>query len=258
MTFFDFDKNKIINVGGMTAEYNGCYFDRECNIYTFKNNGYQNPEWYIQQKIVSNADGYFDFSKNMIDVGAYIGIYRWNLPFQKAWLFEPNRESYMYCCANAVLHKRVEDTFIHNEILSREHEVIEFNGYEGISDNMGGAKGMIGEFSYLEKNIKIISKTLDDFLPEFDNIGFIKIDCEGMDWKVIDGLRKNIEYLNHPPILFENWPERGLPGYPIWLNESEKLEKERNENIRKVLGDLGYSILWEWGNTDTHLAVYKS
>ena len=71
---------------------------------------------------------------------------------------------------------------------------------------MGGAKGMNGMFAYLNDNTTMISKTLDDFLPVFDNIGFIKVDCEGMDWKVIEGGRKTIELFGYPPILFENWP----------------------------------------------------
>lgn len=257
MVLFDFSKNEIIDVGEMSNQYSGCYFDRGNNAYLCKSQGCQNHEWYIQQKIAINQENYFDFSKNMIDVGAYIGIYRWNLPFQKAWLFEPNRESYMYCCANAVLHNRVEDTFIYNEILSRTHEVIRFNGYESVTENMAGAKHMKGQLFYLNDDAIMISKTLDDFLPDFDNVGFIKIDCEGMDWKVIDGGRKTIKYFDYPPILFENWPSQDHPRYPVWLNESGDAAQERNKNIRMVLEDLGYNILWEWGDFETHLAIHR-
>ena len=257
MVFYDFSRNEVIDLGINTQIYPGCYFDRAGNVTLTRERNCQNNEWYIQQKINDNSDGYFDFTKNMIDVGAYIGIYRWNLPFNKAWLFEPNRESYMYCCANAVLHNLVDNTFIYNEILSNRHETIEVNGYEGVRDDMGGAKGMNGMFAYLNDNTTMISKTLDDFLPVFDNIGFIKVDCEGMDWKVIEGGRKTIELFGYPPILFENWPPRDDPQYPGWLNESEFGEDERNTNIRRVLKDMGYEILWGWGNIETHLAIHK-
>lgn len=257
MTFFDYSTGEVIDVGKKTVDYNGCYFDRKVMV-DINSNNQQNAEWYIQQRIMDNEAGYFDFSKNMIDVGSYVGIYRWNLPFRKAWLFEPNKESYMYCCANAVLHNRVWDTFIYNEILSNKHEIIKFNGYEGIDAEMRGVTDIPGNFAYLESNVDMEARTLDDHIDEFDNIGFIKIDCEGMDWKVMDGGRKTIEKFNYPPILFENWPERDHQNYPSWLNESEIREKERNENIRKVLGELGYEILWNWGDAETHLAVHKS
>lgn len=257
MVFFDYSTGEVSDLGNKTANYNGCYFDREVIVNMNAGNGCQNAEWYVQQKITDNREGYFDFSKNMIDVGAYVGIYRWNLPFRKAWLFEPNKESYMYCCANAVLHGRVWDTFIYNEMLSDIHETVRFNGYEGIGEGMGGAVGIPGQFSYLESNIDMDTRTLDDHLEEFENIGFIKIDCEGMDWKVIRGGKETIMKSGYPPILFENWPDRNHPNYPYWLGETEEHAAKRNENIRRVLGELGYEILWEWGDFSTHLAIHK-
>ena len=253
MGFYNYSTGEIINFGDrINRDFDG-YFDRMSSFSWFAPD-MQNGEWDVQQKISVNEDRYFDFSKNMIDVGAYIGIYRWNLRFQKAWLFEPNKESFMYCCANAILRKHVHDTFIYNECLSNKREVVSFNGYECVSDDLKGSGDT--NHVYFEKNVELVTKRLDDFLSEFDNIGFIKVDCEGMDWKVIDGAEKTIRLFNNPPILFENWMDDGT--YPSGLNESDEARISRNKNIRRVLEEKhGYKILWRWGDHETHLAIHE-
>lgn len=265
IAFWDYSRGNIIPIGSMTEEYPGCYLDREEIVNRCYNNGHQNPEWDIQQKIKDNEDGYFDFSKNMIDVGAYIGIYRWDLPFKKAWLFEPNVQSYMLCCANTVLHNMMDSTYVYCELLSNIHEEVAFNGYDGL-DHKEFQKYVedIGDWNlYYEKPTMMRTTTLDDHIDEFENVGFIKTDCEGMDWKVLDGGRKTIEKLGYPPILFENWPEYDDNNYygPGWNNhETEDEINTRNTKIREVLSELGYEILWQWvpSHPDTHLAIHKN
>lgn len=265
MVFFDYKNGAKIPIGNYTKEYPGCYFDRESGIVSCIYNNFQNPEWGIQQKIIDNEEGFFDFSKNMIDVGAYIGIYRWNLPFRKAWLFEPNKKSYMLCCANAVLHDRVEDTFIYNELLSDGYYKVSFNGYDGMQHDEFKeylANYNAAYMNYYKTPEYMNTSTLDDHIHEFESIGFIKTDCEGMDWKVLAGGVNTIQKFNYPPILFENWPDYDEhssygPGY---LNRETPEEMEfRNKMINETLSGMGYEILWEWvpGHPDTHLAVHR-
>lgn len=261
MCMYDFSKNTVIHEGSAAEAYHGCYFDRWNNI-SIRVGIHQNPEWEIHQKIIENQDGYFDFSKNMIDVGAYIGIYKWNLPFQKGWLFEPNKESYYYCIANALLHSQVEETFIYNELISNTHEEVRFNGYDGMQhqEMENVLKDIDSIFYYKDPNI-IMTHTLDDHLDEFENIGFIKTDCEGMDWKVLDGAENTIKKFDYPPILFENWPDYtkiGGVGPDVINRETSEEIKEREYNIRRVLCEkYGYEILWNWAGNhpDTHLAI---
>ena len=251
MGFYNYSTGEVIDFKSRCGERFDGYFDRVKSFEWFAPD-MQNTEWYIQQKIGNNEEGFFDFSKNMIDVGAYIGIYRWNLPFKKAWLFEPNRESYMYCCANAVLRKMVDGTFIYNECLSNKREVVSFNGFECVGRDLEGSG--VSNHVYFDKNVFLVTRLLDDFISCFENIGFVKVDCEGMDWRVLDGAEKTLKLFGYPPILFENWMDDET--YPRYLNESAEARKERNKRIRWVLEEkYGYNIHWRWGNHETHLAV---
>lgn len=263
IVFYDYSIRLIIPLDKYVDHYGGCYMDIESSAAGCLSRNQQNPEWDIQQKITRNEDGFFDFSKNMIDAGAYIGIYRWNLPFGKAWLFEPNREFYMLCCANAAIHGRAYDTFVYNELLSDGHYDVEFNGYDGL-ENAGFAgavkDGLTADFYHMRR---MRTTTIDDHIDEYEDVGFIKVDCEGMDWRVISGARETILKFGHPPVLFENWPDyfgddncRFGPGRDN--KETREAAAERNAKIREVLDGLGYNVLWEWvpRHKDTHLAVY--
>ena len=52
-------------------------------------------EYDIIQKINRNEEGYFDFSKNLIDIGSEDGGYAIYCNFNKNYCFEPNRQM---CC----------------------------------------------------------------------------------------------------------------------------------------------------------------
>lgn len=254
IVYYNHKLKSIIDLGKIEKNCPGGYLTRCTDAGTMLRTDVQGPEHMIFDKIRDNKEGYFDFSKNMIDIGAYMGIYRWVLPFQKAWLFEGSRESYMYCCANAVLHGRVKDTFIYNTVLSNNHEPVVFNGFEVVEDNRGARFNRWGiDYStcgFREDR----SMILDDFCELFDNVGFIKVDCEGMDWKILDGAENTIINAGYPPILFENWDDNNP--YIGWVGESEEQRKERNLRIRWVLKvKYGYHILWNWGDHETHLAI---
>ena len=86
--------------------------------------------------------------------------------------------------------------------------------------------------------------TLDSF--NISNIGFIKIDVEWMEEKVLRGGIGTIIRNNYPPILFECWDV----GY---FNMSQ----ERHDSLENFLKSLGYEILWHWGDFENHLAIHK-
>ena len=81
---------------------------------------------------------------------------------------------------------------------------------------------------------------------EINNIGLIKIDVEGIEEKVLRGGIGTIIRNNYPPILFE-----------VWGEGDEKFNKHRKSLIDFIFNDLGYEILWEYGNFQTHLAIHK-
>lgn len=202
------------------------------NFEVFKKNyeNYENVyclEVDIINKIKLNEEGFFDFSKNLIDVGAAIGEYCSCLDFNTNYIFEPDKELMWTCQANLVNKDKVKNSFTYQVALSDKEgkETIFTNGRE--------------EFWETE------TKTLDSY--NFKNVGFIKIDVEGFEEKVIRGGLITIISNNYPPILFECW-NIGWAG----------MTQEKRDSLFNLLKTLGYEIFECWGDYETHLAVHKT
>lgn len=193
-------------------------------------------EAWIMNKIGENENGYFDFSKNLIDIGAGMGEYCW-LPFNHVYAFEPNKSTLYLLHANLVLHNRIDGVDTFQDLLSDKNEIIRFDGF---CTDKGETSGYNSE-SYTE----IESKMLDSF--SFDNVGLIKIDVEGMEEKVLRGGIGTIIRNNYPPILFE-----------CWSPTDDNMTQEKRDSLFNFLKSLGYEILEKWGDWETHLAVHKN
>ena len=181
----------------------------------------------IINKIKNNLDNFFDFSKGMIDVGASIGEYPICLSFNINYIFEPDKESLWTCHANLVNFDKIQDSYTYDCALS------DTEGEDTIFTNGS------------DKWQTVKTKTLDSF--GFKNIGFIKIDVEGFEEKVIRGGLLTIISNNYPPILFECWPV----GY--W-----GMTQEKHDSLFNLLKTLGYEIFEQWGDFETHLAIHKT
>lgn len=198
----------------------------------------------IITKINNNENNYFDFSKTIIDIGAHVGFYSFRTNFNCAYAFEPNKIMYQFLNINLILHD--EHRFLrsktYNVALSDKAEEIEFDGFNN-SYTFSTHKLMD------EINIeKIMTHTLDEYNCE--NVGLIKVDVEGMDEQVLRGGLGTIIRNNYPPILFELWSlDMKNGGYNIY--------KEKQNSMISFLENLGYDILWEWGDFETHLAVHN-
>lgn len=185
----------------------------------------------IIQRILENKDGFFDFSKNLIDVGAATGEYCTNLNFNESYIFEPDKKLLWTCQANLVNAGKEQNAYTFQVALSDKE------GKETIFTN--------GIDKYWETE----TKTLDSF--NIENIGLIKIDVEGFEEKVIRGGLMTIIKSNYPPILFECWP--------VGFNYiNGKMTQEKHDSLFNLLKTLGYEIHEQWGDHETHLAVHKN
>lgn len=192
----------------------------------------------IINKIKYNEDGIFDFSGAMIDIGSDIGIYSFILPFDYHYMFEGNRNKCIISEFNMLLWNKELFFECHNVLLSDKHEKIQYNGY--ISEYTKLYPGEKMENSYIRE-----TNTLDEFNIS-KPITFIKIDVECMEYKVLKGAINTIIKNDYPPILFELWPV------------GENMDQKTHDQLVNFLeDDLGYEILWEWGQFDTHLAIHK-
>lgn len=194
-------------------------------------------------KILQNEYNYFDFSKRLIDIGAWAGIYSFKLPFESVYAFEPSKLIYQFLNINLMLHdeQRFFRSKTYNVALSDKIEEIEFDGFNN-SYTFSNHELMD------EINIeKIMTHTLDEYNCE--NVGLIKVDVEGMDEKVLRGGLGTIIRNNYPPILFELWPL-------VMENDGYNIYKEKQNSMISFLKNLGYDILWEWSEDNmTHLAI---
>jgi len=191
-------------------------------------------EYDIIKRIRENAEGYFDFSKNLIDIGACYGAYSMLLDFKHNYCFEGNKSKCCLIYANMWLRDKVDNTDVYCTLLSDKQEMLGYNGFSC--------------YDYCDYIAGTYSSTPTRMLDDFptNNVGFIKIDVEGMEEKVLRGGVGTIVRNNYPPILFECWPV-GTNG----------MTTERRNNLFNFLRGLGYEILEEWGQFDTHLAVHK-
>lgn len=230
------------------------YYKNEDGYSLFNNNGYVAYENYMQrtesnkcyfdeieiiEKINKNEDGFFDFSKVLVDIGSEIGIYPRYTNFSYNYMFEGNKTRIIMSEFNMLIGGK-EDTFeIHNVLLSDKKEKIKYDGffteYSPIDDKQ-----------YSKENENVLNATtLDSF--NIQNIGLIKIDVEGMEEKVLRGAVGTIIRNNYPPILFELWGE-GM----------QKMTQEQMDRTLKFLIELGYEVKWRWGDYETHLALHTN
>lgn len=204
-------------------------------------------EHYIIEKINKNENGFFDFNKDIIDIGAGIGEYCWLTNFNHAYAFEPCKSIRFMLEANALMQGKVEKIDVFDCGISNKNTSAFFNGWS--LDNKPGVD--INDYKINEittGNIQL--RTLDSF--DFNNVGLIKIDIEGHELEAMQGAIGTIIRNDYPPILIEIWtPEEFVK------HQGESGLKKR-EDLLKLIDDLGYDIDWWYGDWETYLCVHRS
>lgn len=212
----------------------------------FFNKHYSCEEANIIIKIIANENNYFDFNKAILDIGAFVGVYSFMTPFKFAYCFEPNFESYSLLNVNMLHHNKQFKSY--NVLLSDTQEIIKFDGFNAEPKYSGKNNGEFGEHAsdaYSEENEKEYeTHVIDEY--NCTNIGFIKIDVEGMEEKVLRGSINTIKNNNYPPILFE------LFGKGDYMSE-----EKYNSFVNFITDELGYDIIWYYGDEKTHLAIHN-
>jgi FkbM family methyltransferase len=156
-------------------------------------------------------DCFLDPKKDFLDIGAHIGSY--TIPCatkaNHTYAFECTPKTFCYLAANVALH-RLED-----KVSPLPFALGEKNGEAEIviRTEDGGGNGMYvydeeSKGEVVRPRVKIQVRTLDSF--EFNNIGFIKMDVEGMEVEVLKGARETLVRNGFPKIMFECW---SWPGF---------------------------------------------
>ena len=165
---------------------------------------------------------------NSLDVGAYKGVYTYFISkySRTVYAFEPNPKSYKILKRTVdknvkVLPYALSDKSSYNFLKIPK-------GKKGYSNQGGSIRNV-----KLDKNygkLKIETKKIDDL--KLKNIGFIKIDAEGVELKVLKGAKKLIK--KYKPNLLIEIEERYI---------SEPIEK----SLQKILnmGYRGFALIGE-------------
>jgi len=141
--------------------------------------------------------------KNVVDVGAKIGVY--SLAFSKfvgstgtVFSFEPTPDSFI------VLKKNIDVNQLKNIVVEQKAitdkndveylEINEFDGNSRINNNC-------------EKGIAVDCVSLDNYFDSNKEISFVKIDVEGLEHRVLSGMKNLLKNNNKIKILLEYYPK---------------------------------------------------
>ena len=133
-----------------------------------------------------------------IDVGANVGVWSYWLSKQVRYVesFEPNPK--IYSSLKSIKVKNINTHCIALSNKSGEEELHVPFSSKGFSNQ--GATLNYKKINGNSKSLFVKSRCLDEY--EFSNVGFIKIDVEGHEHKVLEGATKTIKR-NMPNLLVE-------------------------------------------------------
>ncbi len=187
------DLDKIINNNELYIEPNDWDVSRRCYLFSY----YEHETSSILNKLINKND-------IAVDVGAHIGYYTMLLSGLvgkkgRVYSFEPDPTSFK------LLKKNVKHNHYDERVTCEKRVVSNSNKIVSLSLNpRGGEENTLKEMEKWEK-IDVKSLKLDDYFDE--KIDFIKIDVEGAEPLVIEGMQNLLEKYR-PTIVMEYLPDQ--------------------------------------------------
>ena len=188
--------------------------------------------------------------KKFIDIGSHIGSWTISLgPHSKhVHAFECNKHVFNILCANIALRNLSSKVCTHLCGLSNKAGIMKYykrnaeggpNGIEFLRENDHGCE---------MEEVQVC--TLDDF--ELENIGFLKIDVEGHEKRVLEGALETLKNSGFPPFVFESWHPRRELEHP-WNVPATKLREE----LFAYIAHIGYRVVALSGCDEVFVAEYN-
>lgn len=181
-------------------EGNKMFLDDKDSLFLSVYGYHEKTETKVVKKLVNEGD-------ITIDVGANIGYYTLLLAkivgsSGKVIAFEAEPRNF------EILKKNVEENHFENVIVEKK----------AVSEKSGVVKFFIGEDSSTENQlfkpdvkhseIEVESISIDEYLQDKDiKVDFIKMDIQGSEPLVIEGMRKTIEKNKNLKLMMEWWPD---------------------------------------------------
>lgn len=182
------------------------------------------PGWKYQDHKLAHALEYVKSWKRAIDIGAHVGLWAMNLVerFDHVESFEPVKEH------RDCFEKNVIGANLYPYALAEKEKKLGIRIDQGSS----GDAHVSGEGD-------IEAKTLDSF--GFEDVGFIKIDCEGYELFVLQGARETL--LRCKPALVVEQKPRKAKKYGLEDTAAVKYLQKMGAKLRlEIAGD--YIMSW--------------
>lgn len=143
----------------------------------------------------------------VFDVGANIGTYLTLvakvLPSAKIYCFEPQRPIYQILCGNIAINN-LYNCYAYNAAIGSANEIIELDEPDYNTRFNYGAYSLIENrnLPLTNNKVRVDMYTLDWFVEKYkiEKVDFVKIDVEGMELAVLNGMPQIIKRFN--PILY--------------------------------------------------------
>lgn len=181
------------------------------------------------------AMAYVTNHRRAIDVGAHVGLWSFQMvhDFQNVEAFEPMPE-HRDCWRENIPGQGTASKCMHPYALGADERTVHIATR---TPNSSGDTGVEPD----GEGVEVQQRTLDSF--GFDEVGLIKIDCEGYELFVCQGARETL-LRSKPVVIVEQKPETGGPErYGIGETDAvtylESLGAKRREGIQ---GD--YILSW--------------
>jgi FkbM family methyltransferase len=193
----------------------------------------EHEDWFqkLLQQLLPNASGSF------VDVGMNIGQTMLKVksivPQQNYIGFEPNPLC-AYYCNKLIEANEFKDCTVYPFGLFDRTDVLTLYMDKDHASGASVLQKLRKNMDRYRKKIKVPVFTGDEiFAKEYKQIGLLKADVEGAELEVIKGLLNTIKR-DMPVIILEI-----LPVYDV-VSENGKYRKEREDELLKILYDLGY------------------
>lgn len=159
------------------------FIGREISVRgVYEEAGIAATKWLCEQNIIENSK-----KKTFLDVGANIGVYSMSLSdaFLETLAYEPHPVTYQILCLNRRINQ-LENIKEFEFGLSSQDSVMLLS--EGTGDNLGGSsvERTTGQGKQHKIELRHAATAVNENTKQ--QIGFIKIDVEGHESKVISGL----------------------------------------------------------------------
>lgn len=199
-----------------------------------------------EDPLIQWAKSLIDSSTVFVDIGAHIGTYSLELATRCAgvYSFECFPKTFNYLCANIAARELDLKITPHRTALGNRTGSVIYS----VRSKDGAANTCLSSYTgSVDSTIEIPITTLDSF--NINNIGFIKIDVEGLEQDVLEGAQETLRRNKYPRILFESWREsRSSEGFPA---------KELRESLFQYLNKIGYTITNVRGWDEIFIADYN-